>query len=54
MIVGCHRAFLVNLGQVEKIVSHSGTMQLVVKHCHDSIPVSRSNMPGIKEAIKGR
>lgn len=54
MIVRCHRAFLVNLGQVEKIVSHSGTMQLVVKHCHDSIPVSRSNMSGIKEAIKGR
>ena len=54
MIVRCHRAFLVNLGQVEKIVSHSSSMQLLIKHCHDSIPVSRSNMSGIKEAIKGR
>ena len=53
MIVRCHRAFLVNLGQVEQIVSKSGSMQLVIKHCHESIPVSRSNVPLIKTAIKG-
>lgn len=53
MIVRCHRAFLVNLGQVEEIISKSGTMQLLMKHCHDSIPVSRSNMAQVKEAIKG-
>ena len=52
MIVRCHRAFLVNLGQVEKAVSHAGTMQLVIKHNHESIPVSRSNMTQVKEAIK--
>ncbi len=52
MIVRCHRAFLVNLGQVEQIVSHSGTMQLIIKHCHESIPVSRSHISGVKEAIK--
>ncbi len=51
MIVRCHRAFLVNLGQVEQVVSRSGTMQLLVNHSHDSIPVSRSNMPRIKDAI---
>ena len=51
-IVRCHRAFLVNLEQVEKIVSSSGSMQLLIKHCHDSIPVSRSNMTGVKDAIK--
>ena len=33
MIVRCHRAFLVNLGQVDQIVSHSGSTQLVMKHC---------------------
>ena len=54
MIVRCHRAFLVNLGQVEEIISKSGTMQLLMKHCHDSIPVSRSNMVQVKEAIKGK
>ena len=51
MIVRCHRAFLVNLGQVERIVSNSGSMQLLIKHSNDYLPVSRSNMPGIKQAI---
>lgn len=53
MIVRCHRAFLVNLGQAEQIVSHSGTTQLLINHCHESLPVSRSNMSQIKTAIKG-
>ena len=52
MIVRCHRAFLVNLGQVEQIVSHSGSTKLLIKHCHDSLPVSRSNMAQVKAAIK--
>ena len=52
MIVRCHRAFLVNLGQVEQIVSKTGSMQLVIKHSHEAIPVSRSNMAQVKEAIK--
>jgi len=51
MIVRCHRAFLVNLGQVEQIVSHSGSTQLLMKHCHESLPVSRSNMAQVKAAI---
>ncbi len=50
-MVRCHRAFLVNIGQVEQVVSHSGTMQLLVKDCHDFIPVSRSNIKQIKDAI---
>ena len=52
MIVRCHRAFLVNLGQVEQIVSKTGSMQLVIKHSHEAISVSRSNMAQVKEAIK--
>ena len=52
MIVRCHRAFLVNLGQVEQIVSHSGSTQLLIKHCHEFLPVSRSNMAQVKAAIK--
>ena len=52
-IVRCHRAFLVNLGQVEQIISLSGSTQLLVNHCHESLPVSRSKMALIKAAIKG-
>ena len=52
MIVRCHRAFLVNLGQVEQVVLHSGSTKLLIKHCHDSLPVSRSNMTQVKAAIK--
>ncbi len=52
MIVRCHRAFLINLGQVEKVISKSGSMQLLVKHCQEYIPVSRSNIAQIKETIK--
>lgn len=53
MIVRCHRAFIVNLSQVEHIVSKSGSMQLVMKHVHDTLPVSRSKVTAIKERIKG-
>ncbi|MBR2776010.1 MAG: LytTR family transcriptional regulator [Prevotella sp.] len=54
MIVRCHRAFLVNLGQVEQIISHSGSTQLLIKHCNESIPVSRSNMSQVRAAINNR
>ena len=54
MIVRCHRAFLVNLGQVKQIVSHSGSTQLLIKHCHESLPVSRSNMAQVRAAINNR
>ena len=53
MVVRCHRAFLVNLHQVEQIASSSGSMRLVLKHCDENLPVSRSNMAQVKEAIKG-
>lgn len=51
MVVRCHRAFLVNLQQVEQVVSKSGSMQLLIKHCQEFIPVSRSNMAQVKQAI---
>ncbi len=50
-VVRCHRAFLVNLQQVEQIVTRSGAMNLLIRHSHDSIPVSRSNVAQVKEAI---
>ncbi len=51
MIVRCHRAFMVNLGQVEQISSNSRAMQLVMRHSHDVIPVSRSNVNKLKELL---
>ena len=52
MIVRCHRAFLVNLAQVEQIVSNSGSTKLFIRHSRESLPVSRSNMAQVKAAIK--
>ena len=49
IIVRCHRAFMVNLNQVEQISSNSRAMQLVMRHSHDAIPVSRSNYIKLKE-----
>jgi DNA-binding LytR/AlgR family response regulator len=54
MIVRCHRAFMVNLGQVEQISSNSRAMQLVMRHSHDTIPVSRSNVNKLKELLEQR
>ena len=54
IIVRCHRAFMVNLGQVEQISSNSRAMQLVMRHSHDAIPVSRSNVNKLKELLEQR
>ena len=51
LIVRCHRAFMVNLGQVEQISSNSRAMQLVMRHSHDAIPVSRSHVSKLKELL---
>ena len=51
MIVRCHRAFMVNLGQVEQISSNSRAMQLVIRQTHDAIPVSRSNVNKLKDLL---
>ena len=51
IIVRCHRAFMVNLAQVEQISSNSRAMQLVIRHSHDAIPVSRSNVSKLKELL---
>ena len=52
MVVRCHRAYLVNIMQVEQVVSRSGTTQLMMKPNHESIPVSRSHMAAVKETVK--
>ncbi len=52
MVVQCHRAFLVNLVQIERIESKPGGMQLTIYHCKESIPVSRSHISEIKTRIR--
>lgn len=51
-IIRCHRAFLVNLRQIEKIENNAGSLQLIMRHCGESIPVSRSNAAQVKEAVR--
>ena len=51
MIVRCHRAFLVNLAKVRKVVSKAGKMQLIIEHSQEPVPVSRSNITHIKAAV---
>jgi hypothetical protein len=48
------QAVLVKLSECipEQITSHSGSTQLLIKHSHESLPVSRSNMAQVKAAIK--
>ena len=40
------------LGQVERIVSREGNLHLVVRHCAQPLPVSRSHAAGVKARIK--
>jgi len=51
-IVRCHRAFLVNIRNINQIVSKSGSMHLRINHTDECIPVSRRNMSQIAEAVK--
>ncbi len=48
----CHRAFIVNMKRVEQMTGHAGSVQLQVEHCETAIPVSRSNIQGIRDYIK--
>lgn len=50
-IIRCHRAFLVNISQVERVFSNSGNMQLKMFHCKEHVPVSRSHAQEVKKAI---
>lgn len=51
MMVRCHRAFLVNLNQIEKVVSQQGVTSLIIRHSNEKIPVSRRNMAQIRAVL---
>jgi hypothetical protein len=52
MIVRCHRAFMVNVTQVEHFTFDSRAMQLMLRHCRETIPVSRGNIIKIREMLE--
>lgn len=51
-IMRCHRAYVININQMDHVDSHSANFFVVIKHCLASIPVSKSYLQQIKEAIK--
>lgn len=51
-IMRCHRAYVININQMDHVDTHSANFFVVVKHCLVSIPVSKSYLQQIKEAIK--
>ena len=52
MVFRCHRAYLVNLHNVEQINSKSGVMWLRLKQCEETVPVSRSHKADIKATLR--
>lgn len=51
-IMQCHRAFLVNLCQVDRVEGRSSGISLQMKYCNDRIPVSKTYVNEVKERIK--
>ena len=48
MVVRCHRAYIANLAQAEKVLGQSESLQLQMRHIGTTIPVSRSHAAFIK------
>ena len=50
-LVKCHRAFIVNINQVESVKGNSQELRLVLKNGDIEIPVSRNNSQKMKESL---
>lgn len=50
-LVKCHRAFIVNINQVESIKGNSQELRLQLKNGDIEIPVSRNNSQKIKDSL---
>lgn len=51
-IMQCHRAYIVNLRQVESVEGRSSGIGLRLRHCDTIVPVSKSYANEVKECIK--
>lgn len=49
----CHRAFIVNLGRVEKVRGNSQGYRLMLEHSDKEVPVSRNYTREFREAMQG-
>ena len=50
-LVKCHRAFIVNINQVESVIGNSQELRLVLKNSDIEIPVSRNNSQKMKDSL---
>ena len=51
-VMQCHRAFIVNLKQVDKVEGRSSGIALVMRHIADTVLVSKQYAASVKERIK--
>lgn len=51
-VMQCHRAFIVNLRQVDKVEGRSSGIALVMRHVADNVLVSKQYAASVKERIK--
>lgn len=51
VLIRCHRAYLVNLRQVKQVSGNSQGCQLRLRACEETVPVSRSYVKAVKEAL---
>ena len=51
-VMQCHRAYVVNLGHVQKVESRSSGIGLLMNHCRMVVPVSKAYVGEVKERIK--
>lgn len=50
-LIKCHRAFLVNFNQIEKVKGNSQGLKIVLKNTDTEIPVSRNYSKDLKDKI---
>lgn len=51
VLTRCHRAYLVNLRQVKQVSGNSQGCQLRLSACEETVPVSRSYVKKVKDAL---
>lgn len=52
LIIRCHRAFVVNLRMVSRIVGRSSGLMLALKHTDDLLPVSKTYTSEVKQKLQ--
>lgn len=53
-VIKCHRAFLINAGNIKEVKGNSQGLRLALKHTETEIPVSRNFARGLKEKLSAR